>query len=59
MYNALIQQYTEKEYLTDEEAEYCNKMIDQFEKGDNTDTYIIDTDNLDKELDELEKQGVI
>ena len=59
IYNALIQQYTEKEYLTDEEAEYCNKMIDQFEKGDNTDTYTIDTDNLDKELDELEKQGVL
>ena len=49
IYNALIQQYTEKEYLTDEEAEYCNKMIDQFEKGDNTDTY----------TDELEKQGVL
>ena len=59
IYIALIQQYTEKEYLTDEEAEYCNKMIDQFEKGDNTDTYTIDTDNLDKELDELEKQGVL
>ena len=34
-------------------------MIDQFEKEDNTDTYTIDTDNLDKELDELEKQGVL
>ena len=59
IYNALIQQYTEDEYLTDEEAEYCNKMIDNLEKEDYTDTYTIDTDNLDKELDKLEPKGVI
>ncbi|WP_303235843.1 hypothetical protein [Methanosphaera cuniculi] len=59
IYNALIQQYTEEEYLTDEEAEYCNKIIDNIEKGNSTDTYSIDTADLDKKLDDLEKQGVI
>lgn len=34
-----LNQLFEEEYLTDEEAEYCNKMIDQFEKGDHTDVY--------------------
>lgn len=34
-----LNQLFEEEYLTDEEAEYCNKMIDQFEKGDPTDVY--------------------
>ena len=59
IYNALIQQYTEEEYLTDEEAEYCNKIIDNIEKGNNTDSYPIDTDNLDKKLNNLEKQKII
>lgn len=27
IYDALIHQYSEKEYLSDEEAEYCNQMI--------------------------------
>lgn len=59
IYNALINEYTEEEYLTEEEAEYCNKMIDQFEKEDYTDTIKIKTKDLDKQLDELEKQGII
>lgn len=59
IYNALIYQYTEEEYLTDEEAEYCNKIIANIEKGNNTNTYSIDTTNLDKELDNLEKQRII
>lgn len=59
IYNALIQQYTEEEYLTNEESEYCNRIIDNIEKGNNTDTYSIDTANLDKKLDDLEKQKII
>jgi len=59
IYDALIKEYSEEEYLTDEEAEYCNKMIDNFEKEDYTDTIKIKTKDLDKQLDDLEKQGII
>ena len=59
IYNALIQQYTEKEYLSDEEAEYCNQMIEKFENEDYSDTYEINTKDLDKKLEELENKGII
>lgn len=49
----------EEEDLTDEEAEYCNKMIDQLEQGNYEDTYKIKTKDLTKELKKLEKQGII
>ena len=53
----LIQQYTEKEYLSDEEAEYCNQMIENLEKESYTNTYKVNTEDLDKKLDELESKG--
>lgn len=58
IYNALVEQYTKDEYLTDEEAKYCNKMIDKLEKEDYNDTYEIKTSDLDK-IDELEANGII
>lgn len=58
IYNALVEQYTKEEYLTDEEAKYCNKMIDKLEKEDYNDTYEIKTSDLDK-IDELEANGII
>lgn len=57
IYNALVEQYTKEKYLTDEEAKYCNKMIDKLEK-DYSDTYEIKTSDLDK-IDELEANGII
>ena len=57
IYNALVEQYTKEEYLTDEEAKYCSKMIDKLEK-DYSDTYEIKTSDLDK-IDELEDNGII
>lgn len=48
IYNTLVEQYTKDEYLTDEEAKYCNKMIDKLEKEDYNDTYEIKTSDLDK-----------
>ncbi|MBQ6218747.1 MAG: hypothetical protein IJJ47_03350 [Methanosphaera sp.] len=59
IYDALIKQYTEKEYLTDKEAEYINKMIDKLENEDYADTYTINTEDLDKKLDELESKGIL
>lgn len=44
--------------MTDEEAKYCNKMIDKLEKEDYNDTYEIKTSDLDK-IDELEANGII
>lgn len=58
IYNALVEQYTKEEYLTDEEAKYCSKMIYKLEKEDYSDTYEIKTSDLDK-IDELEANGII
>lgn len=44
--------------MTEEEAKYCNKMIDKLEKEDYSDTYEIKTSDLDK-IDELEANGII
>ena len=54
IYNA----QTKEEYLTDEEAKYCNKLINKLEKEDYSDTYEIKTSDLDK-IDELEANGII
>lgn len=58
-YNDLIcklaKAYIEEDDLTDEEAGYCNKMIDQLKNGDYTDTYKIATKDLTKELEKLSK----
>lgn len=58
IYNALVEQYTKEEYLTDEEAKYCNKLINKLEKEDYIDTYEIKTSDLDK-IDELEANEII
>lgn len=58
IYNALVEQYTKDEYLTDEEAKYCSKIIDKLEKEDYSDTYEIKTSDLDK-IGELEANGII
>lgn len=58
IYNTLVEQYTKDEYLTDEEAKYCSKMIDKLEKEDYSDTYEIKTSDLDK-IGELEANGII
>ena len=57
IYNSLVEQYTKEEYLTDEEAKYCNKLINKLEK-DYSDTYEIKTSDLDK-IDELKANEII
>ena len=56
---ALKKEYVEEEELIDDEAEYCNKMIDRLENRDFTDSYEIDLDNLDEELAELESKDLL
>lgn len=52
IYESLLKEYDE---LSDEDAEYCNEMINKIENNDFTDVYWIDIDDLDNELDKLEK----